>query len=174
MNSEILSKTRNKLKSLLKDKDALDVIVFGSTVKGKTTPNDVDIAVITNKKISLDYEDFHVSVLSPDEFFTGSSTLITTLLKEGYSLKNKKSFSETLGFRNKVLFTYTLSSLKNSAKVKIVNILRGKKTAGMVEECGGKWLAPQVFICPISSDRIFEQFFINSKIKFQKSYVLIH
>lgn len=173
MNSRILW-VKNKLKKYLKNKDILDIIVFGSAIKGKENPGDIDIAVITEKEFKANLLGFHVSVLKPEDFFKPIS-LLHTLLREGYSLKNEKSFSELYKFSNKVLFKYELISLNPSSKVKVVNVLRGKnKEKGMVEENSGEWISNQVFLSPLEKEYLFESFFLNMKVKFNKFFVLIH
>lgn len=173
---ELLMKgIKNKLKNYIKNKEVLDVILFGSIVKGKSFPNDVDVAFITNKKIKVEIDGFHVSILSPEDFFINIPSIVHTLIREGYSLKYNKTLSELYKFSNKVLFTYELTNLNNSSKVRVVNALRGKnKEKGLVEQNGGKWLANQVFIVPLEYDSLFEKLFINFKVKFNKYYILIH
>jgi len=174
MNSKRLSLIKNKLKKYLKDKEILDIIVFGSAVKGKVAPQDIDIAVITDKQ-KIEISGFHVSILKPGEFFINPPSIIHTLLREGYSLKNKCSFSQIYKFSNKILFKYELTNLKPSLKVKIVNILRGKnKEKGLVKENNGEWLANQVFIVQVENENIFEKLFLNFQIKFKKFYILMH
>ena len=175
MNLRIPSQIKNKLKSLIGDKEILDIVLFGSTIRGKSIPRDIDIALITNKNISPIIKGFHISIIKPEEFFKSPPTIATTLLREGFSLKKNRFLAETLNFKNKILFIYILSNLNLSKKVKIVNILRGKnKQQGLVEQYKGEWLANQVFITPIESSHTFEQFFLNLKIKFKKYYILIY
>jgi len=175
MDSKILSSAKNKLGKYLKNKNILDIILFGSSAKGKFSPNDIDAAIISEQEIKINIENFHISLLKPRDFFVNPPPIINTLLREGYSLRNNKSLSETYNFSNKCLFVYGLSGLKPSSKVKIVNVLRGKdKRKGLVDEARGEWLANQVFIVPVEKEDIFEKFFINFKIKFKKSYILIH
>ena len=175
MNSKILSSIRNKLKIYLKDREILDIVVFGSAVKGKANPKDIDIAIITKKQLKIDAEGILESLLNPEDFFVNPPSIVHTLLREGYSLKNEKPFSEIYKFSNKALFKYELTNLSPSKKVKIVNILRGKKGEnGLVKENFGEWLANQVFIVPVDSEHIFYQIFINFGVKFNKFYVLIH
>ncbi|MBI2452023.1 nucleotidyltransferase domain-containing protein [Candidatus Pacearchaeota archaeon] len=176
MNLKIISEIKSKLKGILKDKDILDIILFGSMIKGKSTHKDIDIAIITkNPEKFKNIEGFHVSLLSPEDFFVNPPSIINALFREGYSIKKEMSFAETYKFENKCLFKYDLTTLKPSNKVKIVNVLRGKnQEIGMVKERGGKWLANQIFVSPIENDYIFEQFFLNFKVKFQKLYILIH
>ncbi len=175
MNSEILSKVKNKLKKFLKDKEILDIILFGSAIKGKALPRDIDVAIITNKEIKPEISGFHISLIKPEEFFIKQPSIANTILREGFSLRKNAFFSEGLKFKNKVLFTYKLNDKKPSEKVKIVNILHGKnKERGIVEEYEGKWLANQVFITPVTAEHIIESLLINLKMKFSKSYILIH
>lgn len=172
-NLKNLSEIKKKLKDVLKDKDVYDVVLFGSFVKGKSSPNDIDLAIISDKN-NFDVSGFHISVLSVSYFFKPHN-LINTLFREGYSLKKNKSFSEVYGFKNKCLFRYELAHLSASKRVSTVNFLRGKKGEdGLVKEKGGEWVSNQVFLCPVYSEFIFEKFFLNSKIKFKKFYCLIN
>jgi len=174
MNSEI-RKIKNKINSLVKDKKILDVVLFGSAIKGKVNPNDIDLALITNKKTNVRIEGFHISMLDPIDFIDNPPTLITTLLREGYSLKNDRPFSEKFRFISKVLYIYKLNNLSASKKVKTVRFLRGdKRNKGIVEKYKGEWLSNQVFILPIEADNTLERFFTYNSINFTKKYILIH
>src|SRR3989338_7376945 len=145
MDSRILSSIKNKLKKYLKDREILDIILFGSAVKGKALSRDIDIAIISDKKEKIEIPDCHISMLNPKDFFLNPPSVVHTLLREGYSLKNNKYLAEIYKFSNKVMFVYGLKGLKESIKVKIVNVLRGKNgNRGMVKENNGELLANQV------------------------------
>ncbi len=175
MNSKNLFQIKNKLKKYLKDKEILDIILFGSFVKGKEDFQDIDIAVISDKKIKIDIPKFHVAFLSVKDFFINPPALINTLLREGYSIKNNKPFSGIYNFKSRVLFNYDLSLLTPSLKVKVVNALRGKKQEkGLVLENKGEWMANNVFLSPIENSFVFEKLFMNFKIKFKKKVLLIN
>ena len=166
---------RNKLKNILRDKEVLDVIIFGSFVKGKAIPGDIDIAVITDKPLRENLDGFHVSILRPEDFFLNPPTLVNTLLREGYSVKYEKFFAERYKFSGKTLFTYKVASLKPSVRVKVVTTLRGrKKDVGMVKTLNGEWLADQVFIVPIEVTHLFEKFFLNFSVSFKRYTILIY
>lgn len=172
MKSKELLKIKNKLKKLIKDKEIHDIVLFGSSVKGKNMPSDIDLAIISEKKIG-DIKGFHISNLNVKDFLKPVS-LVKTLLREGYSLKKGVAFSEVYGFKNKCLFKYDLRKSAPSKKVKIVNFLRGKRDErGLVLEKGGEWISNQVFFCPVMSESIFERFFLKNKIKFKKYFILI-
>ena len=172
MKSTSLLKIKKDLKRILSDKEVYDIIIFGSFVKGKANPSDIDLAIISDKK-NFEIKGFHVSVISLIDFFKPVE-LINTLLREGYSLKRDKSFSESYGFKNKCLFRYELTELSLSKKVQVVNFLRGKKhEKGLVLDKEGEWISNQVFLCPVIFDSIFERFFLTNKVKFRKYYILI-
>lgn len=172
MNSKKLLGIKKKIGKLLRDKNVKDIILFGSFVKGKENPKDIDLAIISEENYSS-FSNFHISVLNFEDFFKPTS-LVKTLFREGYSLKRNKSFSEVYGFKNKCLFKYDLTNLKQSGKVTVVNFLRGKsREKGLVLEKGGEWISNQVFLCPVIFESIFERFFLNKKIKFKKFYCLI-
>src|SRR3989344_6564248 len=118
MNSKNLSEIKNKLKSILKDKRVIDVVVFGSAVKGKIIPRDIDIAVISDEIFREDISGFHVSSIKPRDFFHNPPTIATTLLKEGYSLKENKPLSEILRYKSKILIIYNISKLNGNEKVR--------------------------------------------------------
>jgi hypothetical protein len=73
-----------------------------------------------------------------------------------------------------VLFTYSLQNLRPSKKVKVVNILHGKGSKGLVKKCSGEWLSNQVFIVPVGKEKLFEQFFLRFNVKYKKIYILMH
>jgi len=182
MNLKLISLVNKKLKFLIKNKEVIDLIIFGSSIKGKAIPRDIDIAIILSNPPSKELHDtltkmsgFHISIITINEFFINAPNIVNTLLREGYSVKNKKLLAENFKFLNRVLFKYDLTSLSASMKVKIVNILRGKnKSQGLIEKNNGEWIANQVFLVPISVDGLFEDFFNNFKIKYKKFHVLIH
>lgn len=166
---------KSKLKNYLADKEITDIIVFGSFVKGKANPGDIDIAVITSKSERIEIPGFHVSMLKQEDFFIKPPSIVHTLLREGYSLKNGMNLADLYKFSCKTLFNYELKNLKPSNKVKTVNVLRGKSgEKGIVEENGGEWLANNVFLLPVGKDSLLERFFTENSIKFKKHYVLIH
>ena len=174
-NLEVIRLTKNKFKEYLNSKEVLDIVLFGSSVKGKSLPNDIDVAVICKNPIEINVLGFHVSILNQDDFLSNIKTLISTLFREGYSIKYNKPFSEKYGFLSKVLFIYSLEGLSPSEKVKIVNVLRGRAgSRGLVLEEKGEWLSNNVFICLIEKENIFSKLLDNFKIKYKKSYVLIH
>lgn len=175
MNLKELSQIKNKLKTLLKNKNIIDIILFGSFAKGKVNPSDIDIAIISDKKIDINLPNFHITQITPTDFFRKPPTIATILLKEGFSIRESKPFSEILRYNSKIMFVYNLSNLVSSKKVRIVNILRGKnKSQGMVEKENCVWISNNVFLTSLDKEYLFEQFFIHNSVQFKKMNLLIN
>ncbi len=174
MNLKELPRIKSKLKEFLEDKEVIDVIIFGSFVKGKAEPADIDVLIITEKYFKKEIGKFHLNFMNLRELFLKFPLMMNTLLREGYSLKHNKNLSEYFRFQNKIIFSYSLKNLNASKKVKVVNILRGiGKRKGLVEESRGEWLANQVFIINPEHNNIFEKLLLNFKVKFTRKSVLI-
>src|SRR3989344_5169315 len=88
----------------------LDIILFGSKVKGKEKPNDIDILILYKDKKNFDisYElkkilkNYNVDITdkSYNELFNDSFKIKEDILSEGYSLINNKSLSEALNYKS--------------------------------------------------------------------------
>lgn len=175
-NSE-LRKLRKDVDPVLREPDVIDVILFGSATKGKVAPRDLDLAVILETRSArLDAllaklpEEYHVSTLTLKELVAAPPTLATTLLREGWSLREARPFCARYRFTPCVLYAYDLSALPNSKKAAAVRWLRG----GFVEEHDGSWLARSVILVPAEHDAPIEAYFRNSVIRYTKRYVLIY
>ncbi len=161
-----MSKNLSKyLKEKLKGinlKEIADIFLFGSAVKGKEFPRDIDLCVVFRKKISneiieeienkLKNFNIHVSSLIIDNFFRKPHSLIKTLLVEGVSIFNGNSFIQNFGFSSYILYSYNLSKLKPSEKVKFVYLIKGRDGNGMVKRFKGLWIVDGCFIIPVQKD----------------------
>ena len=86
-----------KLKILLEKnkKEVVDIFLFGSYVKGRLSPKDIDIAVLENgvdrsvlkRSILVISSSADVQFLNVGDY---DKSIWLTLLKEGYSVKHKK------------------------------------------------------------------------------------
>jgi predicted nucleotidyltransferase len=114
------------LQKYLKDQKIIDFIIFGSSVKGKIKPNDLDIAILVREKIDQKeilsirkelqehYKKTHIEQISIEEY---NSRLFLVLLREGYSVRHKKYLHDLYGVEPTSLFTYSLKTLNPSQKV---------------------------------------------------------
>lgn len=171
-----------ELKNYLKNKDLVDIITFGSAVGGKTLPNDIDICLIFRDKIDKDvinkinakFNNVHVSALTFDNFFTKPHALIRTLLFEGRSLFSDKKLSEIYGLESFGLYTYNISSMKSSDRVRFVYLLKGRnKEKGIIKSLGGKFISAATFIIPSARDKEIQEVLDKWKIRYERKKVLL-
>ncbi len=103
-----------------------DFIIFGSSVKNKMEPRDLDIAAISQSadaaligeiKTAIDKEikGVHLQVISYEDFI--KSKLPYYILSEGYSVKDCSFLPEKLKIERKVLYSFDLRGLTQVQKV---------------------------------------------------------
>ncbi len=162
-----------KLRPLLKDKDIIDVVVFGSTAKGKIRPADVDLAIFAEgdvdklrlrKRVStLFSKPIHLQFVSLRDY---DSIFLVTLIREGYSVKHNSYLSELYKLRPVVLYKYDLRRLTPSQKVLFSRGLKNFKT---IEK-----IANRMVLVPTSISDEFESFLRHWKIDLDaREYSLI-
>jgi len=126
---------QKKLKKFL-NKNIVDIILFGSFVKGSTY-NDIDLALVVNDRTKLNDELKSIRGLFKEtvdieiiDISSIHSVIWLTLIKEGFSVKKNKYISSLYGISPKVLFKYSLKKLTNVQKVQfergIKNVLGDK------------------------------------------------
>lgn len=161
-----------KLESMLnKYNQVEDIIIFGSAVKGKDSPKDIDIAVIVNEKDTELFNKMNEELKADKahvEIVKGSSLLKTrlslNLLAEGYSVRKKSFLYEILGIKPIKLFLYALNGFSRSKKA-----LFSMALTKIIREVGGKRLAPGAVIIPIGQSSYFNEFLDRWEIKYQTS-----
>lgn len=180
-NSEKFSKLRNNWKKLWKN-EIIDIILFGSSVKGKPIPNDIDICLIFRKEINqkiteeiqkLMGEKYHISTLTIDNFFTNPHSLAKTILLEGTSIITKNPIAENFNLKTKVIYTYDISKEKPSKKVRFVQLLRGRNSnQGLMKSWQGEFLANNSFIISIEKDSETQAVLAKWQIKYKRIPIL--
>ena len=180
-----------KLKKYLKNEkreSIFDIIIFGSLVKGKLTPRDIDILVIflhgtLKERLNIIQEiknnlknkiegniDLKQALLK--ELFSPEFLARTGILLEGFSVYKNKKFCQTLGFESFTLFWYNLNRLTHTQKVKFNYILSGRNQKGIIDSLGGKRLANGVIKIPIETSFEFEEILKNNKVNYNKKNIL--
>lgn len=182
-------KSLNKI-SLLKSEwkrkwkeDIADIFMFGSSVRGKGRPNDVDLCLIFRNNVDLNIvedveslcgDGYHVSSLVVDNFFTRPHSLSKTMLIEGKSILSGKHFAEVFGLNPMALYSYDLSAEAPTKKVKIVQLLRGRKSSeGLVKNLGGTFISNSSFTIPMEKDNEIKEALDSWKVKYKRSRVLL-
>ncbi len=117
-----LKNYQKKLKTLL-DKSLIDIILFGSFVKGGVTPKDIDAAFVVKDNPNLDekkkklreiLKDADIQVIDIESIY---SPIWLTLIKEGFSVKKNEYIHKLYNLQPVSLFKYSLKKLNPVQKV---------------------------------------------------------
>jgi len=148
---------QKRLKKLLDD-NLLDIIFFGSFVKGGT-PKDIDLALIVKEKKGLDSVkkdlskiiggELDIQIIDLDSIY---NQIWLTLIKEGFSVKKNKFLYGMYNIKPLILFKYSLKKLNNVQKVQFE---RGIKK---VLEKEGSFLTRSVVLVPLKLKNEFIDF----------------
>lgn len=142
---------------LRKNKQIVDIIIFGSTTKNKLVPRDTDIAILTEgglnrPAIKKELEEkigkkIDLQILTLKEY---KLPLWITLMREGYSVMHEKYVYELYGIRPFILYKYSLKSLTASKKVMFERAIKSFQTV--------KKLSNRVVLVPINISGEFSDF----------------
>jgi predicted nucleotidyltransferase len=174
----------NKIKKWIVKENIIDAVLFGSAVKGKDNPTDIDICLIVpEEKESLELvekfkkvasDSFHVSMISGKDFINGNNTLVKTLISEGISVLKNAPLADVFSFENKTLFMYSLKGFKPTDRVKFHYALRGRRgTTGLIEDVGAELLSDGILSVPSAKEKIVTDVFKLWNVKFRAKHVLI-
>jgi len=164
-------------------KDIHDVVLFGSIIKSKSKPSDIDVCILSfcrNSVIEQAVLEFaekagkgvHVTYVPFSEF--PKHSLFRTLIHEGISLLTGKPLYMSLGFEPYILFWYELSSLKQTQKVKFFYALKGRaKQKGVLKEINGLYLGKGVVLAPVKFDNEMQDFFRQWNIDFNRRRIFL-
>lgn len=156
---------------MLKKYKIQDIIIFGSAVKGKTAPRDIDVALLVKEKNekmieavkdevgkNIDYKiDF--AILSIEDIY---SSVWLSLIKEGFSVAKGKFLHEVYGIEPSVLFKYNLKSLD---RVKKVQFDRGLNE--ILKDAKGTRLLRTIVLIPLKNSLRFEDFLKTWKLEYE-------
>ncbi len=183
-----LSLVVKRIKQWIIKNKVLDVVIFGSYIRGNLSPRDLDVCILIKdeyEKKSIDLVDslgkltdnfklkFHINILTSSSFIYGN-TLAKTLLNEGYSIKHNKSFSSVLGFENKSLFVYTLKHFSSSKRVRFHYLLRGRYgSKGILKEVQGKFLGAGSILIPTEKEDLLKEIFDKWDVRYTIKRILV-
>ncbi|MEK6907568.1 MAG: nucleotidyltransferase domain-containing protein [Nanoarchaeota archaeon] len=174
------------LKFYKKNKDILlDIFIFGSFIKGKEKPNDIDILILYKDKKNFErgYElkkilrEFNAEITnaSYSELFNESFKPKEGILSEGYSVINKKFFSEGFGYTSFILFKYELKGFNKSNRMRFYYSLhgRGKDDKGIIDDLNLIKFSDTILFCPVKNAEKVKEYFDYWKIKYLEFPILI-
>jgi len=171
-----------------KDHTIFDIVLYGSSVKGATTPRDLDIAVLfregtlkerlskiqgIKKRITVLNKNVDIKGILLEELFQKEFFGRSGLIIEGISLLDRKSIASKLSLKGFVLFTYRLKDKTHTQKVKFNYILSGRNGEGIVKKMEGEHVSPGTVIIPINRSLEFEDVLKTHTIDYSKKRVLV-
>ena len=177
---------KSKIQKWIKENKIKDVVLFGSLVRGKNKPNDLDLCIIIKKEQeekTMDLIDslskacnkeikIQINVLTENDLVKGNS-LFKTILIEGFSIKQNKSFADNYGWVPKALFFYDIKKSKASDKVRFHYLLRGRYgQPGLLANNKAELIKDGLIEVPIDSEDLFREVLDSWKINYEVKRVL--
>lgn len=169
-----------------KNPEILDIILFGSAVKGKEKPNDLDLLIIFKDKKNLNTAYLFRKIVesktkmvaevigkSYSELFREEFTAREALLSGGYSLINKTSFAEGLGYKSEVMFIYQLTGKNKSERMRFYYSLYGRNSLGMLDKLKATKQTDTIITCSIENLEPMRDYLHSWKIEFKEVPILI-
>ncbi len=168
---------KKSLKKLLtKYKEIKDFIIFGSLVKGRYAPKDIDVAVIVDKKdislvgevkVQLKIKNLDLEMITPEEVY--QTRLGLTLISEGFSIRNNKFLRENLAVSPMKIYAYGIKNLTQTKKV-----LFGRGLNQIIKDTNGVKLGAGSIMIPINESSEFEDFLDTWDLKYKaKEYLVL-
>ena len=181
----MLEELRRCLKPEKHDRNIFDIVLYGSAAKGKSKPQDIDVAVIFRAgtlkerlakiqsiKKDIKIETVDIKGILLEELFQESFFGRSGIFLEGISLFDGKPFSYKIDFEGFVLFIYKLENKSHTEKVRFNYVLSGRKSEGVVKIMKGKHVAPGVIQIPIRYSLEFEEILKKHNISYFKIGIL--
>lgn len=166
--------------------EVIDILLFGSAVKGKTKPNDLDILLVFNREKNLEkaqqlrlllekISKLKISVTAKTylELFQNNFLAREAVLIESYSLINKMSLAQNYGFSNRVMFNYQLKGKTKSERMRFYYSLYGRNSVGMLERLKAKKYTDTIILCPVENWEKMREFLNSWNLEFKETPLLI-
>ena len=160
LNITTLVKTAKKIQRAHPD-DIFDIVLFGSAMKGKDKPGDIDILIIFTKEVNKKIERaLHTELAIPTadvqsitlkELEGNGFVAKEGIYLEGLSLVHNQPLRDSLGFYSVAFIKYSLESIQGSPRVKFYYALQGRKDQkGFLQEIGATRYTDNTLLCPYS------------------------
>lgn len=164
----------------------LDVVLFGSTVRGKKEPKDIDLLLLFAQRIDNDAAyrlrkilekkvgiEVQITSKTYRQLFSSKFVARESILAEGRSILVGKTFSEAFGYSSHTMLKYSLKGRDKSEKMQFYYALHGRKTEGLLKRTGSTRFSESVLLVPTKNLDAVLEFFTHWKIDARKSIVLI-
>ncbi len=178
---EFLSNIRN----VLKNKEILDVLIFGSVSRGKKKPGDIDILLLFKEKENmelgyslrkhLEKSGLKIQVITRTytNLFDVKFLPREFILTEAYSMKLKNFISEAFGYKSYTLFNFKINKFSASQRTQFHHGLLGRRgLKGILSRTNGLKLSTLILI-PTENSELFVEFLQSWNLDFKKTPVLV-
>ena len=183
---EYLKSLKSESKKI-KNKELIDILIYGSSVKGKRKTGDIDIILIFNNlpldkrleitqkfKEKVNLKNLDIKSINLIELLDKSFLARQGILLEGISLLDSKPLAKKLGFDSFTLFTYNTEKISNTEKVKLSFALNGRRNEkGFLEKINAKKFGTGKILVPISKSNLFSEFLEKLNLNFKQENILI-
>ena len=182
-NTKLMSKVHNLITE--NKEEILDIVIFGSSVKGKEKPRDIDLFVIYKTKVNseLSYKikkefeilGFEIDLVAKNYsgLFDSSFIARESYLSEGYSLLNKKFIADGFGYKPMILFRYDIKSFNKSQRMRFYYSLYGRNTEGMLKKLRLYKFSERIIISPVEESERVKDYLNSWKIQYIEIPILI-
>lgn len=161
-----------------------DIILFGSFMKGKEKPQDIDVLIIFKNKVNKKVESEFKSIIKLSEADVNSTTKSELegegfvakegIFLEGFSLVKNKSVINSMGFVSVAFIKYDLSNVKGSKRIRFYYALQGRnKEPGFLKRVGAKRYSESVIICDYAIIEKIKPFFDQWHVKYDVAPALV-
>lgn len=166
------------------EKEIIDILLFGSAIRGKIKPKDIDLLILFKDKENLDIAyDFKKGL----EKYNADITTRTwkniaskdfqakeSFLSEAFSLINQEFVSKSFGFKSKILFKYELKNLPATKKILFHYALNGRNNnQGLIKQLKLEKFSDTAILSPIENSEELKEFFQYWNIKTKISPILL-
>ena len=171
MNS-IITKLSNTLKGYKKRKEIKDIVLFGSLLKGKEDPSDIDVLIILETEVDKDLEyevrnnlkkvqnKISLNSTTTKELYEESFFARDAIFFEGFSLLEKQFLATKQGYVLWGLFKYKSANLDNTKKTTFYYALNGRNNSqGLIKKYGLIRFSNNSVLVPLNKISLMTDFF---------------
>jgi len=165
----------------------LDILLFGSVVRGKEQPADIDLLILYKNgkgqielshqlRTTLEKKGFHASITSKtyDALFDPAFTAREAFLSEAYSLVLDVYISKGLGYEPVVLFRYSLKTRTKSERMRFYYSLYGRNGGkGVLDANNSRKFSDTIIAAPIENSENIKAFLEYWKLDYLEIPTLI-
>ncbi|MBI5398034.1 nucleotidyltransferase domain-containing protein [Candidatus Woesearchaeota archaeon] len=180
-------KLRNKLARIRKQhSEVIDIILFGSAVRGKERPNDVDVLVLFEDKIDKEVEYMirkeleksskGIAIISKTKrtLVEDSFDARESIFCEGKSLLDRRNLAADYGFTSFGMFKYDFRRWDKLMKTKFYYALNGRSSKkGVADALNCIKLSDSLILAPLEHIEEFREFLESWKLPYLYTPALI-